>query len=214
MPKTYHQFCGVARALDVIGDRWTLLIVRQLLAGPARYGDLATGLPGVASNLLADRLKALEQQGVVERAVDPERSGTRYQLTAWGAELREPIEGLVRWSIPLMASGPRPDDVFRPEWLVIALRALLHGRRATPRRELGLRIPGATLVVTIGRSGATVVEAPDADALPPSVLHSEGALVLGLASGVLTVDDVVELSRFEGDVEDLRGLAPVVAPGR
>src|SRR6266571_7030427 len=107
--RRYGQYCGLARALDVIGDRWNLLIVRQLLVGPARYGQLLDGLPGVATNLLADRLRDLETAGVIKRQLADQGNAIVYALTPWGAELREPIEGLIRWSTPLSAPfrGPR-----------------------------------------------------------------------------------------------------------
>lgn len=78
----YGQYCGCARALDVVGDRWTLLIVRELLVRPARFSELLDGLPGIATNLLSNRLKALQAEGVVEqRLADP---GVVYALTRWG----------------------------------------------------------------------------------------------------------------------------------
>ncbi|MBO0875285.1 MAG: helix-turn-helix transcriptional regulator, partial [Pseudonocardia sp.] len=106
MSRSYGQYCGLARALDVVGDRWNLLIVRQLLMAPSRYRELLDGLPGVATNLLADRLRDLETAGVVERRLAEEGNAIVYALTPWGAELREPVEGLIRWSTPLMGRGP------------------------------------------------------------------------------------------------------------
>ena len=87
--RSYGQYCALARALDVIGDRWALLIVRELLDGPRRYNELLAGLPGVATNLLAERLRTLESSGVVESSADG-----RYALTAWRIGLREPIYAL------------------------------------------------------------------------------------------------------------------------
>src|SRR5574337_1138138 len=98
MSRSYGQYCGLARALDVVGDRWNLLIVRQLLVAPARYQELRDGLPGVATNLLADRLRDLETAGVIERRPAEHGGAITYALTTWGARLREPIEGLIRWS--------------------------------------------------------------------------------------------------------------------
>ena len=132
MSRSYGQYCGLARALDVVGDRWNLLIVRQLLIAPARYRELVEGLPGVATNLLADRLRDLETAGVIERRLAEKGNAVLYALTPWGAELREPIDGLIRWSTPLMVSGPGGDH-FRAEWLVVPLRALLVGRAAPHR---------------------------------------------------------------------------------
>src|SRR3989442_8508849 len=101
----YRQYCALAKALDVIGDRWTLLIVRELmLRGACRYTDLQAGLPGIATNLLADRLRDLEDQGVVRReSAPPPIATTLFVLTSRGEELRPVMEGLVRWGAPLMA---------------------------------------------------------------------------------------------------------------
>ena len=108
--RSYGQFCGLARALDVVGDRWNLLIVRELLVGPMRYGELAASLGGIATNLLADRLRSLESSGVIERRLG-QTSGVVYALTPWGSELREAVEALIRWSFPLMVSGPGGDPM-------------------------------------------------------------------------------------------------------
>lgn len=119
MSRDYGQYCGLARSLDVVGDRWNLLIVRQLLMGPARYGELREGLSGIATNLLTDRLRDLETAGVIERQLSGDSSAITYALTEWGAQLREPINALVRWSTPLMIRGPENDE-FRPNgswWL-------------------------------------------------------------------------------------------------
>lgn len=109
--RTYKQFCGLARALDVVGERWTLLIVRELLTGPKGYNQLLAGLPGIATNLLADRLRSLADAGVLARLDDG-----RYELTAWGHELREAVYALGRWAGPLMVQ-PRGDDHFQMLWL-------------------------------------------------------------------------------------------------
>jgi DNA-binding HxlR family transcriptional regulator len=127
MSRSYGQYCGLARALDVVGDRWNLLIVRQLLVAPARYRQLAEGLPGIATNLLTDRLRDLGAAGVIERRLADDDGYVVYGLTQWGAELRGPIEGLVRWSTPMMVRGPEGDR-FQPDWLLIALPALFAGR--------------------------------------------------------------------------------------
>ncbi len=125
--RSYKQFCGLARALDVIGERWTLLIVRELLDGPKGYNDLLSGLPGMATNLLADRLRSLTDAGVLER--HPDR---RYELTAWGYELRDAVYALGRWAGPLMAR-PRGDDHFQTPWLHHMVICTL--RRPRPKTE-------------------------------------------------------------------------------
>lgn len=198
--KSYGQYCGLARSLDVVGDRWSLLVVRQLLVGPARYGELAAALPGVASNLLADRLRSLEAAGVVERRLDPERNGAVYALTPWGAELRETVDSLIRWSTPLMVAGPGSDS-FRPEWLGIALGALLRGRTADPPIAVGFETAGTTVTVELAEAGPQVVLAEPS--LPPTVLRAEPGIILGLAAGVLTVDQAVSMGHLQGAGKDL-----------
>src|ERR1700730_780738 len=106
--RTYGQYCSLAKALDLLGDRWTLLLVRELsLRGPSRYTDLRAGLPGVATNLLADRLRELEAAGVVAREeAAPPVATTLFRLTPRGEELKGALHELGRWGIPLMAEGP------------------------------------------------------------------------------------------------------------
>ena len=103
--RSYRQYCGLAKALDVIGDRWNLLIVRELLArSPARYTDLHNGLPGIATNLLADRLRELEAAGVVRKyEAPPPVATTVFELTARGEDLWPAIRELGRWGRPLLA---------------------------------------------------------------------------------------------------------------
>jgi DNA-binding HxlR family transcriptional regulator len=101
--RRYGQFCPLAKALDVLGERWTLLVVRELLAGPKRYTDLRTGLPGLATDLLATRLRELQQAGVVDRReVPPPTPATVYELTERGQALRSVIHEISRWGRPLL----------------------------------------------------------------------------------------------------------------
>jgi DNA-binding HxlR family transcriptional regulator len=198
--KSYGQFCGLARALDVVSGRWSLLIVRELLVSPARYGQLQAGLPGISTNLLAERLRELEAAGVVERRLDVDSNGVLYALTPWGEELRGPIAGLVRWSTPLMITGPG-EDSFRPHWLVVAVEALMGVRRAEVPVTVGVEVDGMTLTVRVDATGvhaAIVVDRP-----PETVLCAEPMVVLGLASGMLTVEQAVAAGELRGDERDL-----------
>lgn len=203
MSRSYGQYCGLARALDVVGDRWNLLIVRQLLAAPARYRELLDGLPGVATNLLADRLRGLEAAGVIERRLAEDGNAIVYALTPWGAELREPVESLIRWSAPLMVRGP-DGDRFRAEWLVVALPALLGDRTASRSSTVGVAVDDGLVQVRATRSGVTVSphDGRDLDA----VVRADAATVLGLAAGVLTIDDTAERVDIEGDEAAVRAV--------
>jgi DNA-binding HxlR family transcriptional regulator len=204
MSRSYGHYCGLARALDVVGDRWNLLIVRQLLMAPARYRELLDGLPGVATNLLADRLRDLETAGVIERRLAEEGNAVVYALTPWGAELREPVEGLIRWSRPLMTRGPGGDH-FRAEWLVLPLSALLAGKVAARRSTtVGIAVDGHLLQVRTTRSGTEVSphDGRDLDA----VVRADAPIVLGLAAGALTLDDARGLVDIEGDEAAVRAV--------
>src|SRR6516164_8788573 len=124
--RSYRQYCAAAKALDVIGDRWNLLIVRELLLrGACRYVDLLDGLPGIATNLLAERLRDLEQAGIVYREdAPPPIATTLYRLTPRGEALRATMLELMRWGAELM-EDPGDDDVFRSHWLAAPVRLYL-----------------------------------------------------------------------------------------
>src|SRR3954462_15414337 len=102
--RSYDEYCAIAKSLVVVGDRWTFLIVRELaLRGPSRYTDLRGGLPGIATNLLADRLRELEHVGVIAREdAPPPVATTLFRLTARGEDLRPLLDDLLRWGLPLM----------------------------------------------------------------------------------------------------------------
>ena len=197
--RSYGQFCGLARALDIVGDRWNLLIVRELLPGPLRYSDLKASLPGVASNLLAERLRTMEEAGIVERALGD--LGVLYGLTRWGAELKEPMEALGRWGVPLLAAG-RGDDEFRPRWLSLALPAILQGRTAAPPVEVGFEVEGLLIVLRIDEGGPSARIGDDHR--PKIVLVAEADTVVGLVAGALTIDQALDAGELRGDADALR----------
>src|SRR5437899_5418279 len=124
--RSYRQYCAVAKALDVVGDRWNLLIVRELLIrGACRYTDLLNGLPGIATNLLADRLRELEQAGVVEREeAPPPIATTLFRLTERGRALEPVVYALGQWGTPFMVE-PAGDDAFRGHWLTYPAQLFL-----------------------------------------------------------------------------------------
>src|SRR4051794_39230206 len=108
--RSYNQFCPLAHALDVVGERWTLLIVRELLTGPRRYKDLSEALPGLSTNLLSERVKALESQGLVSRRVLPPPAGsTVYELTPSGHALEKAVIELGRWGAHLLPPSLEDD---------------------------------------------------------------------------------------------------------
>jgi DNA-binding HxlR family transcriptional regulator len=130
MAKRFDQYCPVAHALCLVGERWALLVVRELLRGPRRYTDLASGLPGIGTNILAARLRDLEAAGVVrKRKLPPPAASTVYELTEYGAELEEVVYALARWGARSLGP-PKPEDELYPEWGVNAFRALFDAAAA------------------------------------------------------------------------------------
>jgi DNA-binding HxlR family transcriptional regulator len=125
--RSYHQHCGLAKALDIVGERWTLLIVRNLLLGPRRYSDLLRGLPGITTNLLAKRLREMHDLGLVEpvqaAGVGPASS---YRLTPRGAALEPAVHALGRWGWALLGA-PNKKDYRSFDFLMVALRRLYRG---------------------------------------------------------------------------------------
>ena len=128
--RAYGQYCGFARALEIVGERWALLIVRDLLVGPKRFTDLQHGLPGIPSNVLTARLKELEAAGVVRRRVLPRPArGVAYELTEYGAELEEIVVGLGRWGAKTMGD-PRAEETITVDSLIMALRSTFRSEAA------------------------------------------------------------------------------------
>ena len=119
--RTYGQYCGLARALDLVGERWTLLIVRDLALGPKRFTDVLAGLPGIGTSLLSERLRHLEELGVARRAVAARPAGVVYELTDQGRVLARALSPLAVWGASLL--GPTEDEELRPEWLMFTLQS-------------------------------------------------------------------------------------------
>lgn len=212
MGRSYSQYCGLARALDVVGDRWNLLIVRQLLVAPARYQELRDGLPGVATNLLADRLRDLEAAGVIERRLGEGGRTVTYALTAWGTRLREPIEGLIRWSTPLMIRGPEGDP-FPAGGLRVALSALFSGRFVADRSAaVGIGVNGDTHRVQVRVTPSGIEVSPQDGRELDAALCADVQIILGLAAGALALDDVPGLVDIQGDEGAVRAVFGAVTP--
>ena len=188
MERTYGQYCGLARSLDHVGDRWTLLIIRELLVAPARYRELQDGLPGVATNLLARRLRKLEVDGLVRRRLAADGSAAVvYELTPLGADLEEVLLALVRWGAAWMQPG-LGEDSFRPRWLVIALRAILPRAGVSPTASLTIECGDQSISVMRDSSGLRVSLGAAIES--HATLTAEPEAVLALATKTLTFDSL------------------------
>src|SRR4051794_1224400 len=186
--RSYGQYCGLAKALDVVGDRWSLLIVRELLLRDAcRYTDLRDGLPGIATNLLADRLRDLERAGVVEREqAPPPIATTLFRLTDRGRDLRPVVHALGRWGEPLLPED-FGDDAFRSYWLALPIE--MHSVKrvsVSPPALVGVGRGDDAAILEFGEDG--VHARPWAEETPDVVLQGSPRLVLGVLTGNLTLE--------------------------
>jgi DNA-binding HxlR family transcriptional regulator len=205
--RTYGDGCAIARALDVIGERWALLVVRELLLGPKRYTDLRRGLPNASPNVLSERLRELERAGVVRRRKLPPPAGSRvYELTDWGLELEETVMSLGQWA----ARSPRPlsdAPIVSADSIILALRARFdsgaaHGLRAGYELRLGedrFRIEVADDQLEVVRGGADQPDATidtDNDTLN-AVLWEGRSLADAQRSGTMNIEgDKAAVERF------------------
>lgn len=181
--RSYSEYCALAKALDVVGDRWTLLIVRELeLQGSCRYTDLRRGLPGIATNLLADRLRELEAAGLIQRTdAPPPVAATLFALTERGARLRPVLVELVRWGIPMMTVH-EPDEAVRSHWLAFAIDHLLVDREpARPPVTIEVDTGDEPFVISV-RDG-TVRAHPGRAETPHATLSGPPNSVLGFVFG-------------------------------
>ena len=184
--KSYQQYCSVARALDVVGDRWVLLIVRELLAlGPSRYSDLKAGLPGIASSMLAERLKSMEADGLIERhdAPAPVATGV-YRLTEHGRSLEDVLRALTRWAEPAMTSAPSEHDATQPQWMAL-FAGLTLPERLPPASRVLLEIDtgGEKVQVTLRHDGFEITRVLEGEA--DVALRGPALLIGGVLSGLL-----------------------------
>jgi len=205
--RSYAQLCGIATAFDVIGDRWAALIVRDLLLGSLRFGELAEGLPGIGTNTLAARLKDLEGSGVVRRQLLPlPDRGTVYELTRYGRELEPILMGLGRWGTRSMGRLS-PDVAARSRWLVAAMLAFHDEERRVARPttwELRLtdgaftvRAKGTDLTVAAGAPDDADLVITTGDEQLHRLLTHRLAPSEAVATGAVSVEgDVSELPRL------------------
>jgi len=206
--KHYGQACAIARALDVVGERWSLLVVRELTFGPRRHRDLAAGLPGVPSNVLAGRLKELQAAGIVTRRTLPAPTDvTVYELTDAGRALQPVLEELLDWGLRY-APQPSQDDAAQPGWALLGgagrPTALLAGQAC----ELRVGPDGFYLSSDAGKLAVRRGPAPDGDA----VIIMSADTLYSLVTGRTTVTDAVRHSTVDGDTEIVRrALEPLAA---
>ncbi|HEV2375192.1 MAG TPA: helix-turn-helix domain-containing protein [Streptosporangiaceae bacterium] len=202
MNRSYGGQCGVARSLDVIGERWALLIVRELLLGPKRFNDLLTGLPGASPNVISQRLRELTGSGVLRhRDLGPPARVRVYELTDWGRELEPVIVHLGQWG----TRAPLPEGAHASlDSLLIALQASADPKVVNGRYEMRI---GADVFTADGTSGSVRVRRGTADR-PEAALTTDTDTFFTVAFGRRPIADTVESGdlRFDGDPAAINGL--------
>ena len=200
--RDYGQYDGVTRALELVGERWALLIVRDLLVGPRRYGELAAGLPRIPSNILAARLKELQEAGVLRRA--PRSRIIIYELTPYGRELEPVVLALGAWGFKALGD-PREDQVITPDSMTMALRTAFRPQVAAtlPPTAYAARLGHAELFIRVDRSTLDVTRGDG----PADLAFAAGPDIRRLISGELAPDraiatGVVEVLHGNGDLLD------------
>src|ERR687891_645969 len=199
MRKTYDQYCGIAHALDLVGDRWALLVVRELMRGPLRYTDLVGHLPGIGTNILAARLRDLETGGiVVKRQLPPPAASRVYELTEYGQALRPVIRELALWGARSLGPPTVKDELFEG-WLGNAVDTVL--APIAPPGRFEFRVGDEVASLVDGAAQAGPVEDPQVvvEGDPEGVYH-------------MFVDRRLDCVTVEGDralLERLLEVAPV-----
>lgn len=200
--RSYNQYCAVARAMDVLGERWTLLIVRELLTGPKRFKDLLEGLPGIGTNLLTARLKDLEGYGVLRRATLPPPAASRvYELTELGRSLEPVVMGLARWGLEFLGASREEDDR-QPAWAMVALQSMLKSEATGETKEsYEFRVDDEVFHVWVADGETGVRQGPAAD--PGLVVRSDTQMLLALAARRIEPEEAVASGsiRIEGDLD-------------
>jgi len=187
--RSYGQYCGLAGALDLVGERWTLLVVRELMSGPKRYTDLAEGLPGIGTSLLAKRLAKLESSGVIERRLLPPPAATTvYDLAPAGHELAAALGRLMTWGLRHAVPEAPGDRQFNATWCVLPFT-----QPADPQALAGIE---ATFEFRIGDSSALLqVHDGHAELLPPgtatphTMISMDAGTVAALGAGRRTIGE-------------------------
>lgn len=199
--KSYNQYCGLAYALDIVGERWTLLIIRELIAGPRRFTDLMAGLPGISTNLLSERLKNLEQEGLVSRRVLPPPAGsTVYELTWLGQALETTLIELGKWGSQFVPPSPNGTTLLNVGSYALTLKTFFRPEQAQGVSETyELRIDHEVLQVQINEGEIDVRQGDGRKA--DVVFQTDMPTYLGLLQRQIQPDEAISggLIQIEGD---------------
>lgn len=206
--RTYNHFCPLAYSLDAIGDRWSLLLVRELSLGPRRFRDLQRGLAGIGPNLLARRLKELAEFDVVELVTLPPPAGVKaYQLTAAGRELLAALQPLAGWGMRFLPGKLGAGDYLSNVAAINALRAMAPARHDGEPTAVEIFLPPDLYHLRLSRDVSTAAQGPLPDA--PLALQTDAPTLLALAGGALDVPTAVAAGQLAVTRGDAAGAARV-----
>jgi DNA-binding HxlR family transcriptional regulator len=186
-PREYGQYCGITRALELVGERWALLIVRDLLVGPRRYGELAAGLPRIPTNVLAARLKELQGAGILRRA--PRSRVIVYELTPYGRELEPVVLALGAWGFKAL-DDPRDEQIVTPDAMTMSLRTAFrpHVAAGLPATAYGARLGSDELRIRVDGAALDVTR----DDGPVDLAFATGPGIHRIISGDLAPERAIE----------------------
>ncbi|GLZ42761.1 HxlR family transcriptional regulator [Actinokineospora sp. NBRC 105648] len=195
--RDYGQFCGLAAGLNIIGERWTLLLVRELLVSALRFNELLDNLPGIGPNLLAERLKTLAEHGLVEQLPVPGDGRAKlYRLTERGQQLRGPVLGLARWGMQFLSAGDRDGAEVRAEWGIIAVQAMVDAERLPGVDETyEFRVGDETFAVTVKGGAVRFVPGPAAGS--EVVVTSDPDTFIQIGAGMVSPFDALAAGQIK-----------------
>jgi DNA-binding HxlR family transcriptional regulator/putative sterol carrier protein len=198
MTRAYGQYCGVAHALDLIGGRWSLLIIRDLMTGPKRFSELEQGLHGIPTNILSSRLRELEEAGIVERKLLPRpATSVVYELTPYGLELDEPMKLLGMWGAKSLGR-PQQDDFYSGSALMMALRARFRPEAAVGQDlQVEIRLDDQLMNVSVSNGEVSFSNEPFAD--PHLTLETSPNILAEIFAGYETFDSALAAGRIQID---------------
>jgi DNA-binding HxlR family transcriptional regulator len=210
--RTYGQYCALARAFDVLGERWTPLLLRELAIGPRRYADLLEGLPGVSPSLLTQRLRELESDGVVLRSyLPPPAARGVYELTEEGVELATALIPLARWGARRLGAR-REGDEFSLSWMLLFLRATIDSAAAAGVHDVyEFHVDDVVFHVMVD-DGAVDARAGAPARRPDLVARTDLETFAAIGGGSLVVADAADRVQVEGDAEVAQRCLRLLAP--
>jgi DNA-binding HxlR family transcriptional regulator/putative sterol carrier protein len=193
----YGQFCGLAAGLDVVGERWTLLIVRELLISPARFGEIMENLPGIGPNLLSERLRSMTRHGLVEQSPVPgDARGKQYRLTPLGEDLRTPLLALARWGMYFLSEDDAVSGISRAAWGFLAVQAMIEGHHVPDVDEsYEFRVDSEVFHIAVTGGQVATSRGPAAD--PVLVVITDADTFIRIGARMLTPFEAVVTGALE-----------------